>query len=44
MSHQLTLTDVEDREVEVAIWSRLGEYNSGKAGPSNARALVVIIR
>lgn len=44
MSHQLTLTDVEDREVEEAIWSRLGEYNRGKAGPSIARALVVTIR
>ena len=44
MSYELTLTDVEDQDIEKAILAPLAEYNNSKAGPGNGRPLVITIR
>ena len=44
MSFQVTLTDIEDPEIDKAIAAPLIEYNNSKAGPGNGRALIITIR
>ena len=44
MNHDLTVSDVEDPEVQRSIIAPLVAYNNSKAGPGNGKALVIALR
>ena len=44
MNYHLTISDIEDPEIQKSIIAPLVAYNNSKAGPGNAKALVITIR
>ena len=43
MEYTLSITDVADEEIRKAIVAPLVEYNTGQAGPSQNRPIVVLV-
>jgi GNAT superfamily N-acetyltransferase len=44
MEYTLSVTDIADEEIRKAIVAPLAEYNSSQAGPSQNRAIAVLVK